>query len=297
MRLSGVLVQYREGFWVMRNNHFACWEGCGTLSQALWLTSEESLPCTPQGRCWIWYRLRLSLPVSSQEMMGSYPSAAGNVHSFSRNWRVKLQTVQVIFSNLIYQRWTINKWAQNMAIFLLQVGLAFNWKDGLPQASDTVFLLETGLSGESGSLKLHRFDSRKVVSWITCLSLLRIHASFPRNRKWYLQSAITSESPAMLNVQLSDWQKLALVALVKQGHGGCPTTSCGRGLRCHTCTHFCNCWQKKMIMVLGIGRRSLSSPHLADGFSVSHQQGRYFPIGIKWVSVLVVWIATALGPV
>lgn len=161
------------------------------LSQVLpvsGLRSEGSLPCALQGRCWIWYRCCLLLPVCFQEMVGSYPSATGNIHPFSRNWRVKLQAVQVIFSNLIYQWWTINKWAQSISVFLLQLGLAFNWKDGSPQASDTAFFARNGLSRQSGSLNLHRFDSRKVMSWITCLPSFYIHASFPRSHKWHLQS-------------------------------------------------------------------------------------------------------------
>lgn len=71
-----------------------------------------------------------------------------------------------------------------------------------------VFLPEIGLSGESRSLNPDRFDSRKVMSWIMCPSSVYIHASFPRSPKWHLQSAVALESTGMLNIQLSDWQKL-----------------------------------------------------------------------------------------
>lgn len=142
-----------------------------------------------------------------------------------RSWlRRQVQAVQVIFSNLIYQ--TINKWAQNISIFLLQLGLAFNWKDGLPQAHDMGFLPEIGLARQSASLNLHRFDSRKVVSWITCLSSFCIPAIFPRSHKWHPQSAISLGSTGMLNTQPPAWQELLLhhpdVLEVLQSHTCAP---------------------------------------------------------------------------
>lgn len=57
------------------------------------------------------------------------------------------------------------------------------------------FLPKIGLSRQSGSLNLHRFDSRKVVSWITFC----IPAIFPKSHKW---PAVTLGSTGMLNTQL-----------------------------------------------------------------------------------------------
>lgn len=144
--------------------------------------------------------------------------------------RSQEQAVQVIFSNLIYQ--TINKWAQNISIFLLQLGLAFNWKDGLPQAHDMGFLPEIGLSRQSGSLNLHRFDSRKVVSWVTCLSSFCIPAVLPRSHKWHPQS---------------HWEALACWTPSSQpGRSCCCTTQLCQ--RCCTATHLhlCSCWLDKL---------------------------------------------------
>lgn len=62
-------------------------DAMAALSQVLrvsGLSSEESLPCALQGRCWIRYRCCLLLPVCFQEMVGSYPSATGNIHPFSK---------------------------------------------------------------------------------------------------------------------------------------------------------------------------------------------------------------------
>ena len=80
------------------------------------------------------------------------------------------------------------------------------------------------------------------------------------------------------------------------GRRSCPTTQVWQKAPLPHIGTLLQLLAEKMIMVLGIGR-SLSSLYLANGFSVSHQQGQYFPIGFKWVSVLVVWIANILGPV
>lgn len=81
--------------------------------------------------------------------------------------------------------------------------------------------------------------------------------------------AASFESTVMLSMQLSDWQKLL------------------PQLHCHSSTATCAPAGRKIIVVLGIGK-SLSSLCPADGLLMSHQQDQYFPIGLKWVSVLVV---------
>lgn len=105
------------------------------------------------------------------------------------------------------------------------------------------FLPEIGLSRQSGSLNLHRFDSTKVVSWITCLSSFCIPAIFPRSHKWHSQSAVTLGSTGMLNTQLPAWQELLL-----------PLPMCQR---CSTATHvpLCSCWLDKFSRGYhGVGR-------------------------------------------
>lgn len=147
----------------------------------------------------------------------------------------------------------------------------FNWKDGLPQAHDTGFLPETGLSRQSGSLNLHRFDSRKVVSWITCLSSFCIPAIFPRSHKWLPQSAVILGSTGMLNTQLPAWQELL------PHH-----PDVAEVLHCHSCAHL------QLLagqIIMGWAWGCLSSLYLANGASVSHQQGQCFPNGLKWASL------------
>lgn len=72
----------------------------------------------------------------------------------------------------------------------------------MPQGHGMGVLPEIGLSRQSGSLNPHRFDSRKVVSWITCLSSFCIPAVFPGSHKCHPQSAVTLGSTGMLDTQL-----------------------------------------------------------------------------------------------
>lgn len=103
--------------------------------------------------------------------------------------------------------------------------LAFNLfqKDGLSQTSDTIWYT---LSAESGSLKPHRFDTWKVMRWITCLSWFYIYTSFPRSRTLSSQPATTFESTGTLNIQRQNGRSLCLVTgKAKHGRGLCSHTS------------------------------------------------------------------------
>lgn len=135
------------------------------------------------------------------------------------------------------------------------------------------FLPEIALSRQSGSLNLHRFDSRKVVSWVTCLSSFCIPAVFPRSHKWHLQSAVTLGSTGMLNTQLPAWQELLLHFPVCQ--------------RCSTATRApLQLLAGQILMGLSWGGQGdVCLLYLADGAHVAHQREQCFPTGLQWASV------------
>lgn len=248
--------------WPRTEGHFKQWGitilhtevALAALSQVLLWAEKWGVPCLHSARHML--GLLQVLPVAP------WGPHRRQWNPTPQSWpRSQVQAVQVIFSNLIYQ--TINKWAQNISIFLLQLGLAFNWKDGLPQAHDMGFLPEIGLARQSGSLNLHRFDSRKVVSWITCLSSFCIPAIFPGSHKWQLQS---------------HWEALACWTLSPQpGRSCCCSTQVCQ--RCSTAT------RAPLQLLAG---QILMGLLLSEGTVLSH-----------WPAVGIcpgVWTANSLGP-
>lgn len=139
----------------------------------------------------------------------------------------------------------------------------------------TVVRPEIGLSGQSGNLKLHGFDSWEAMSWITYLFGFTPIAAFP--------GAILTTC----NHIGKHWHgKHSAIRLAEVCTLVTAKARCGSRLSYHTYTGwFCSCWQEKKkkekkITVLGIGR-STSSSYFANGFRVSHQQEQYFPFGLK----------------